>query len=238
MWVVVLPVKPFSRAKSRLAAAGFGPWRHELAHAFFLDTLRAVRATESVRAVVVVTDDPLAASQARTMDAVVCPDEPGIGLNGAVRLGAGRAAALVPGAPVAVLTADLPALRPEELGRALAEARGHRRAFVADHTGEGTTLLTARRASALAPSFGAGSRYRHVRGGAFHVETPAGSGLRLDVDTPDDLAAAVLRGAGPYTKALFSLHHAMAAPDGGDLDAAALFLHARRLQGASDSSSS
>jgi 2-phospho-L-lactate guanylyltransferase len=207
MWSVVLPVKPFSRAKSRLAA-GLGPWRHQLAHAFFLDTLWAVRNTEGVRTVVVVTADPLAASQARTLGAVVCPDAPGLDLNAAVRLGAAKCRAVGPEGPVAVLTADLPGLRPQELGHVLREARHHQRAFVADHTGEGTTVLTALTTAGLAPAFGSDSRHQHALSGAFPVDMPSHCGIRLDVDTPEDLARAVLRGVGPYTAALFRLRKA------------------------------
>ncbi|MDQ1050667.1 2-phospho-L-lactate guanylyltransferase [Streptomyces sp. V4I2] len=207
MWSVVIPVKPFSRAKSRLAA-GLGPWRHELAHAFFLDTLWAVRNTEGVRTVVVVTADPLAAAQTRTLGAVVCPDAPGVGLNAAVRLGAAKCRAVGPEGPVAVLTADLPGLRPQELDQVLREARHHRRAFVADHTGEGTTVLTALTTAGLAPAFGSGSGHRHALSGAFPVEMPSDCGIRLDVDTPEDLARVALRGVGPYTAALFRLRKA------------------------------
>lgn len=204
---MVLPVKPFSRAKSRLAA-GLGPWRHELAHAFFLDTLWAVRNTEGVRTVVVVTADPLAASQARTLGAVVCPDAPRTGLNGAVRLGAAKCRSVGPEGPVAVLTADLPGLRPQELGEVLRQAGHHQRAFVADHTGDGTTVLTALTTTGLAPAFGTGSAHRHASLGAFPVDMPGDCGIRLDVDTPEDLGRAVLRGVGPYTAALFRLRKA------------------------------
>lgn len=204
---MVLPVKPFSRAKSRLAA-GLGPWRHELAHAFFLDTLWAVRNTEGVRTVVVVTADPLAASQARTLGAVVCPDAPRTGLNGAVRLGAAKCRSVGPEGPVAVLTADLPGLRPQELGEVLRQAGHHQRAFVADHTGDGTTVLTALTTTGLAPAFGTGSAHRHASLGAFPVDMPGDCGIRLDVDTPEDLGRAALRGVGPYTAALFRLRKA------------------------------
>ncbi|MFD3309460.1 2-phospho-L-lactate guanylyltransferase [Streptomyces sp. NPDC058694] len=204
---MVLPVKSFSRAKSRLAA-GLGPWRQELAHAFFLDTLWAVRNTEGVRTVVVVTADPLAASQARTLGALVCPDAPDPDLNDAVRLGAAKCRSVGPEGPVAVLTADLPGLRPRELEHVLRAARNHDRAFVADHTGEGTTVLTALTTAGLAPAFGTASAHRHAALGAFPIDMPSDCGIRRDVDTPEDLARVALRGVGPYTAALFRLRKA------------------------------
>ncbi len=207
MWSVVLPVKPFGSAKSRLA--GLGPWRRELAHAFFLDTLRAVRATAGVRTVVVVTADPLAAAQARTLGAAVVHDSPGLGLNAAVRKGAARSAALNPRGPVAVLTADLPGLGPQELAEVLAEARCHRRTFVPDHAGTGTTVLTSLVPAALSPSFGADSARSHAASGAFAIGPAADSGIRSDVDTPEDLALMTGRGVGTFTTAVLRLREAL-----------------------------
>ncbi|MGW8886158.1 2-phospho-L-lactate guanylyltransferase [Streptomyces sp. NPDC055749] len=205
---MVLPVKPFSTGKSRLGA-GLAPWRRELAHAFFLDTLRAVRATPGIRTVVVVTSDPLAATQARTLGAVVDHDTPGHGLNAAVRAGAARSAALNPRGPVAVLTADLPGLRPQELTEVLAQALRHRRAFVPDHTGTGTTVLTSLVPAALAPDFGTGSAQSHAASGAFSIGPATDSGIRLDVDTPEDLALVTQRGVGPFTTAVLRLREAL-----------------------------
>jgi 2-phospho-L-lactate guanylyltransferase len=74
------------------------------------------------------------------------------------------------------------------------------RGFVADVTGSGTTLLAAAPGVALAPAYGPGSRQVHLRSGA--VELPGAAGLRLDVDTPDDLAQALLLGVGVATAAV------------------------------------
>jgi 2-phospho-L-lactate/phosphoenolpyruvate guanylyltransferase len=204
-WAVVLPVRSFTHAKSSLAAQSDGH-HAALAHAFYLDTLRAVRATPGVGIVVVVTSDPLAASQARILGAVTVAEQPGgagaAGVEGAALRGI---AALTPGAPAAVLVADLPALRPEELHLALTAAGGHRRAFVPDRGGAGTTAVLARRAADLRPTLGPGSRQRNLAAGAFEIGLPPSCGLRLDVDTPADLAAARSRGLGLYSAAVPSL---------------------------------
>ncbi|MEE1828576.1 NTP transferase domain-containing protein [Streptomyces sp. BE20] len=191
LWSVVLPVRPFGSAKQRLALHS-GRHHAELAHAFYLDTLRAVRATPGVGLVLVVTDDPLAARQARTLGAATTPEGRRAGPDAAALAGA---AALAPDCPVAVLAADLPTLRPEELAEALAAARRHRRARVADHTGAGTTAVTALRAADLVPSFGRAAESREP-------VLAAGPGLRLDVDTPADLARARVRGLGLFSAAV------------------------------------
>ena len=115
-WTVVLPVKNAGRAKSRLAGlrdAGPG-----LARAIALDTIEAVAACPAVARVVVVTDDDgLAASVPPGV--VIVEDHVRSGPNAAVE----AAMASIPGSqPRAALLADLAALRPAELGQALALA--------------------------------------------------------------------------------------------------------------------
>ncbi|MGH3157957.1 MAG: 2-phospho-L-lactate guanylyltransferase, partial [Streptosporangiaceae bacterium] len=117
-WSLVIPVKVLARAKSRLSSLA-GPRRPELALALAADTVTAAADCREVAAVIVVSDDPEAAAELTELGALVIPDEPGDGLNPALVHGAVTAAALHPGAGTAGLAADLPALRPAELGRAL-----------------------------------------------------------------------------------------------------------------------
>ncbi|MCA1825223.1 MAG: 2-phospho-L-lactate guanylyltransferase, partial [Frankia sp.] len=74
------------------------------------------------------------------------------------------------------------------------------RALVSDTSATGTTVLTARSGVELDPQFGPGSHDAHVAAGAvaLAVDVP---GLRRDVDTAADLAAAVALGVGPATRA-------------------------------------
>lgn len=87
---------------------------------------------------------------------------------------------------------DLPALRPADLTAALRAARLVPRGVVADHTGEGTTLLTTRnmRQDPHTPQFGPGSARLHSEAGYRPLQVPASSSLRRDVDTAADLRAA------------------------------------------------
>ncbi|WP_084704064.1 2-phospho-L-lactate guanylyltransferase [Phaeacidiphilus oryzae] len=199
-WALVLPVKRLAVAKSRLAAT-WGPHRPELALAFALDAVSAALSCPEVRRVVVVTDDPRAAPELVRLGAAVVPDEPGAGLNEALAHGAREARSLGVARGVAVMSADLPALRADELGRVLRAAEAHPRAFLADAHGIGTTLLAASAAGVpLEPAFGGESRARHRRSGAVEL-APAGgaASVRLDVDTAEDLAAAERLGVGPRT---------------------------------------
>ncbi|WP_395365305.1 2-phospho-L-lactate guanylyltransferase [Streptomyces sp. YH02] len=199
-WTVVLPVKPFPLAKSRLAAWA-GDSRTDWARAFFLDTLHSVSRTPEVSRLVVVTADASARALAREHGAECVEEVSPRGLNSAVRAGAARAS--VRGArTVAVLTADLPALRPQELSRVLGAAAAHRRAFLTDHTGIGTTVLTARAPTLLMPRFEGASRRRHAASGAVELDVADVPGARLDIDTPDDLVAARDLGLGSYSRAM------------------------------------
>ena len=224
-WTVLLPVKVLARAKSRLAVLA-GDRRRELALAFASDTVTAALACPEVARVLVVTSDPVAGRLLAGLGAVIVADEPAdrsatrgaaaaaaaapsvIGelgvqdaLNAALRHGAAVAARRWPGTGLAALTADLPALSPAELATALRAASPASAAFVPDAAGVGTTLYAVPPGGEFRPLFGGASRARHAAAGA--VELAAGdlTGLRRDVDTPDDLRAALALGVGPFTQA-------------------------------------
>ncbi len=202
-WVVIVPVKRLTAAKSRLAH----PERAALALAMAQDTVAAARDIDHavVVAVVVVTNDRTARADIADMDArvVIIPDLPDTGLNAALTHGAAEAARRWPGAGVAAMSADLAALRPAELRAALLAVPPERRAMVADADGTGTVMLAATPGSPLAPRFGPASRAEHVRSGAWDLTAPLGPsvpGLRRDVDTLDDLQEALRLGVGPRTR--------------------------------------
>jgi len=200
-WALVIPVKPLDRAKSRLAGLA-GPRRGELALAMAADTVSALLACPAVAVAIVVTDDAAAGAELGALGAVVIPDRPAAGLNPAVELGARYAAQRWPGRGRAALAADLPALRPAEIGAALAAASAWPAAFVADAAGTGTTLYAAGPGSEFRPAFGPGSAGRHAGGGAVELDLPGIAGLRRDVDTAEDLEQAAALGLGPRTAAV------------------------------------
>jgi 2-phospho-L-lactate guanylyltransferase len=200
-WSMVVPVKVLARAKSRLATLA-GPHRADLALAMAADTVAAALTCPDVARVIAVTDDRDASLVLAALGAVVLPDEPGRGLNPALRHGAAVASARWPASGIGALAADLPALRPAELGAGLRAAARWPRAFVPDASGTGTTLYTAQPGMAFAPRFGAGSAERHRASGAAELILPGLASLRRDVDAPADLRAAADLGVGPRTAAV------------------------------------
>ena len=200
-WSLVIPVKVLARAKSRLASLA-GPAREALALAMAADTVSAAAACPAVAAVLVVTDDEAAGRTLAGLGAVIVPDEPDTGLNPALAHGASVAAARWPRSGTAALAADLPALRPVELGRALHAAACGPEAFVADAAGTGTTLYAARPGTPFRPRFGSGSASRYREGGAVEILLADVPSLRSDVDTAADLRHATSLGLGPRTAVL------------------------------------
>ncbi|NNH03682.1 2-phospho-L-lactate guanylyltransferase [Microbacterium ulmi] len=197
-WVVVVPVKPAAHGKSRLDVPGAD--RIALARAIALDTIAAAAACELVERVVVVTDDgsiPLNATDTPRLRFV--PEGDAGGLDAAIAVGM---AASTERMPRAALLGDLPALRPSHLAEALRAAASLPRAVVADAEGTGSTLVTASRGVSWESAFGDGSFARHVALGCVALAIPDASTLRRDVDTVEQLRAAVALGAGPRTTAV------------------------------------
>jgi 2-phospho-L-lactate guanylyltransferase len=192
-WSLLVPLKSLPRAKTRLRGALAGVGHERLVLALALATVRAAQRAEGVDEVVVVTGDPrlrreLASAGVRLLDDPDAQIDPAQTdpLNAALRRAAGS---LGPLRPVAVLTGDVPALRPAELAEALALAQ-LQRSFVPDLPGDGTVLLAAPAREPLDPRFGPGSAAAHARSGAKRLDG-AWPTLRRDVDTAADLAEAV-----------------------------------------------
>jgi 2-phospho-L-lactate/phosphoenolpyruvate guanylyltransferase len=200
VWTLVIPVKRTEIAKSRLAAA-YPRHRQALARAFAVDTTAAALRADGVAEVVVITDDEVVADQVVDLGARVVPDEPDAGLNPALDHAAELATRY--GHGVAALSADLPALRPDELAAALDQC-SRRRSFVADAAGTGTTLLGAPDGRPLDPRFGRNSATAHLVSGAAPIHLTGIDSVRRDVDTAADLAAAVRLGLGPRTTAVLA----------------------------------
>lgn len=201
-WSVVVPVKRLARAKTRLQPPARVA-RAQLALAMALDTVQAAMACEAVGEVVVVCDDDEAIHALRRLGAQVVGDEPDAGLNPALRHGIGHVRRTRPESGVALLSSDLPALRPHDLSAALSAAAAYNVSVVADVAGTGTVLLTAAAGVEVHPAFGPASLMSHLAAGAVALSAPL-PGLRRDVDTAADLAEARALGLGPHTTAVLA----------------------------------
>ncbi|UGT66149.1 2-phospho-L-lactate guanylyltransferase [Nocardia gipuzkoensis] len=201
----VIAVKSLDRAKSRLADRLRPEHRARLVLAMLADTVTATAAVGAVVSITVVTPDPAVADLARTLGAHVHPEprqSQADGLNAALAATADALRGVHGPIDLLALQADLPALRPEELSDMLAAAPRGLRSIVVDYEGSGTAALVVRDpVAALDPRFGPGSARSHIDAGAVDLSGDW-PGLRLDVDTADDLDRAVALGAGNATRAV------------------------------------
>lgn len=203
---VVVPVKPLALAKSRLAVPA--DRRRALALAFAVDTVTSLSCSPLVAGVLVVTSDPDVARRVRQLGVRLVPDE-GAGLGAALRSGTRVATAWRPGGGVAVVPADLPCLRPEDVTWVLTAGATGAGAFVPDRSRTGTTLVVYPPGRTAVTRYGPDSAARHRSLGLRPLDD-APVRARHDVDTLDDLRAARLLGPGPETLA------AMGALDAAD----------------------
>lgn len=202
-WTVVVPFKGGGAAKSRLAdssrgVAGFHPdVRYRLALAFLCDTVAAAAALPEVADIIVVSSDSTVST---AVPGVTVLRDPSRGLNAAVQAGINQARLLHPAGFVAVLTGDLPCLRPTDLALALSMAAHHPRTMVPDRQGSGTTLITALAGVPITPYFGRSSCEAHTAAGHVVLPIKDTSTVRTDVDTREDFDAALWRGVGANTR--------------------------------------
>ena len=203
----VVALKPVARAKSRLGGLP-DPLRRRLAWTMAVDTLTALAGGGA--SILVVSDQPALTSRlARSgVPARVVGESGAVGMNGALARGAQL---LVADGCSTVLACvgDLPALRPASVRAVLRAAPEVGRAFLADASGTGTTMLLARGAD-LDPRFGGPSAAAHAASGATAL-TDTGLGgpipdARSDVDTEDDLGRGVDLGLGAATARLTDQH--------------------------------
>jgi 2-phospho-L-lactate guanylyltransferase len=187
---VVIPVRAFEDAKSRLGAVLDPEERRDLVERLLRRTVHAALSTPGVADVVVISPDPEVLDVARGADARGVAQR-SRGLNPALHeareaIGADR---------MLVLPADLPLVTPEALAALLRAGDGAGTPSVVlapDRHGRGTNALLLDPPDVIDPAFGVSSRSGHAwlasSADAAYVE--AGEDLALDVDTPDDLLLA------------------------------------------------
>jgi 2-phospho-L-lactate/phosphoenolpyruvate guanylyltransferase len=190
--LAILPIKDFDHAKQRLGEAlNTGP-RQMLVQAMFSDVLIALNRSARVDDILVVTEDHGAERIAAGYGALVVSDHQqghnpaaARGLQRALELGVERAL-LVPG--------DCPLMVPAEIDALIDRAPEAPSALIIpDRHGSGTNALLLTPPDVMAPAFGPGSRTRHealAEKAQLRHETVDIPSLGLDIDTPEDLAAA------------------------------------------------
>jgi 2-phospho-L-lactate guanylyltransferase len=209
--LAILPIKSFTDAKQRLSSQLAPGPRRALAEAMYSDVVTALRRSQAVQAMLIVSSDHVAQRIAGGHGADVLEDA-GVGHNEAAALGinyvvehGATRVLLVPG--------DCPLLSPAELDELIERPTPERSALIVpDRHGTGTNALLLTPPTSLTPAFGPDSCARHQRladeqgTAAEVVEVPT---LALDVDTAEDLEAlqerlASTRGGAAHTRGMLN----------------------------------
>ncbi len=189
--VVVIPVRAFEGAKSRLGAVLDAEERRDLVEGLLRRVVGAALATPGVSQVIVVSPDPEVLAVAETAGARPLHQR-SRGLNPALQ----EARAASAGADrLLILPGDLPTVTAADIAALLSagdEAGSPSVVLAPDRHGRGTNALLLDPPDAMDPAFGGDSRAGHAwlasSADIPYVEVPGL--LDLDLDTPEDLLLA------------------------------------------------
>lgn len=189
VWAIV-PVKPFTRAKSRLAAVLTTAERVELAEKLLRHTITTVQQVQEITGVLVISRDNKALAVAREAGAHTVQESGMPELNHALM----RATQVIiawRGGAVLILPADLPLVAPEDLRDVVQQGAEERTVVIApDRAKDGTNALLVRPAGLIPYSYGPGSFQRHcalVYDAGARLVIHNSPRLMLDIDVPADL---------------------------------------------------
>ena len=182
-WLAIIPLKGLGQRKTRLASRLDEDERRRLSDALFNHVADVLAACPDISEVAL-----LSHAQPEAWTGRFFPDG-GSGLNAELDQ---VSTALAP-RPLLVIHADLPLIRPDDVA-ALLDATTSGVAIAADRRDSGTNALALRDPAGFRFAFGIDSlaRHREAANGLARVVTRPG--LSLDIDTPEDLDAAIALG--------------------------------------------
>jgi 2-phospho-L-lactate/phosphoenolpyruvate guanylyltransferase len=186
MWAVV-PLKPSSLAKSRLAGVLTPDQRRAWFFGLARRALDALCATDGIERVAVITADAEVARFAQAHGAVALTESQAEGTAQAFS----KALTQLPTpGRVLMLAGDLPLVSPRALGSVVDAAARHDVVIVPDRLQRGTNALACSPMDAIPPCFGTDSYARHLA--AAHARqrsvcTLQIEALALDIDVPADI---------------------------------------------------
>jgi 2-phospho-L-lactate guanylyltransferase len=182
-WTAVIPFKGTGEPKTRLAGALGLAERRKLSARMFARVTEALAGVAQVGEIAVLSDQRPAGWSGRLI-----ADE-GRGLNGELT----AAAAALGAVPLLVIHADLPLVAAADI-EALIAATDLGAAIAPDRLASGTNALALQAATRFSFAFGEDSFALHRKAAGGVARVVSRQGLALDIDTPDDLAAAVAAG--------------------------------------------
>lgn len=187
IWTAVLPLRQGPQPKSRLSSRLSPAQRVALSTSMAGIVLRVLHDCPSLDRVILLSPD----APSEGLAGEWLRDE-GAGLNqelDALRARLGNSAMLV-------IHGDLPLVTVADIAALVSGAERHGHALAPDRHGAGTNAVAIGGGRPFTFAFGEGSLHRHLACApkAMQVRRP---GLAIDVDTPDDLDAAIAAGFCP-----------------------------------------
>lgn len=189
IWAIV-PVKPFSRAKSRLAAVLSPEQRESLAQHMLRQSLHLLIGMQTFAEVLVVSRDSKALKIAHDYHAHTIQETGAPELNAAL-LRAGQVAASRGAQGVFVMPADLPLVTADDIEQILYLGRyNFSVVLVPDQAEDGTNGMLVAPPGLIPFTFGVGSFARHkalAEAAGANVQIYHSTHMALDIDLPADL---------------------------------------------------
>lgn len=191
IWVII-PVKPFNRAKSRLSEVLTSDQRQILAENMLRHVLSVVRTVPEIMGTLVVSRDTKALAIARDYGARTVQESGTPELNPAL-MRATQVVARWKANATLILPADLPLIAAQDIVGIIEMGRSERTVVIAtDQDQDGTNALFIRPPGLIRYAYGVGSYQRHVdlahEAGAT-VKVYHSPRLSQDIDVPEDLKA-------------------------------------------------
>jgi 2-phospho-L-lactate guanylyltransferase len=186
-WALI-PVKPFSEAKSRLGGVLGTEERRVLAERLLMRSLDVLQRISSIDRTLVVSRDSDALQIAAGAGAEPL-HERGRGLNPALRYAIEHAMHHGAGT-LLIIASDLPMVSPADVREMLEDRRERAVSIGRDRHGSGTNALLLRPPEAIEPAFGRRSFQAHTaaaREACIEPRVVFRPGLALDLDRPADL---------------------------------------------------
>lgn len=189
-WAIV-PVKPFVRAKSRLASVLTPEQREALAERMLRHGLATLSSVPAIAGIMVISRDTKVLAIAREYGAQTVQESGAPELNAAL-MRATELARLRGATSVLVLPADLPIYTVQDIEEVLQLGRYSQTVvLVPDRNEDGTNAMLINPPALIPYSFGTGSFQRHCDLAKQHGATlkiHRSERLSVDIDTPSDLA--------------------------------------------------
>jgi 2-phospho-L-lactate guanylyltransferase len=182
-WTAILPIKEVGERKSRLAGRLSPEARAALSEHMVIHVIECLRQAEAIERIILLS--PARPAYARTE----WRKDEGRGLNAEL---AGLRTQLA-SSPLVVIHGDLPLLSPIDVA-ALVDGADMGCAIAPDRHGTGTNALAIAAGLPFAFAFGHGSCARHSMAAADKGRIVHRTGLSLDLDTPEDMDAAIAAG--------------------------------------------